>query len=459
MLLTSDLEATHRDLSQCDFNFRRFATETPDLLDATAILNAVNSCNFLTDTFQPWPTFVRRSKLRSLANVARGVANLLRKVPGVAFQGDFKALSGFYGLDSAEHGELLFASPNAIDVSLGRGDFIDTEDGWRCLEFNFTPSVGGWETSLVAAQYLQFPAITRFVGQSGVRPKYTSTIEALFNHVVEHAIRFGHPPGEALNVALACVPEEFAMVAPGSDDLLNDVLSAVLRRRGLTGRVGFCTFDDLTVSGRMIRWGDRPVRIVVDLTDGATPPAVFRAFKAGGFYLFNGPIERVLSDKRNLGLLSASIGTGTLSADEERLLARHLPWTRIVEPVRTRFRNQEVFLPDLLEREQAGLVLKKASATGGSGVLLGRSTDSEKWREACAEALANGHWVVQERVESRPYLFPLGPGCGPHDVVWGPFLCGQSYGGVILRMQPRSCEGPINLSLGATVGIVFEVEG
>ncbi len=58
-----------------------------------------------------------------------------------------------------------------------------------------------------------------------------------------------------------------------------------------------------------------------------------------------------------------------------------------------------------------------------------------------------------------PYLFQCGEqGCDVHDVIWGPFYLGQSYGGAILRMQPRKLAGPVNLSRVATEGIIFEVQ-
>ena len=70
-----------------------------------------------------------------------------------------------------------------------------------------------------------------------------------------------------------------------------------------------------------------------------------------------------------------------------------------------------------------------------------------------------GDWVVQEYIQSRPYLFQAGRyGCSPHDVVWGPFVFGSTYAGTILRVQPKSIDGIVNLSRGATEGILLELE-
>jgi hypothetical protein len=103
-------------------------------------------------------------------------------------------------------------------------------------------------------------------------------------------------------------------------------------------------------------------------------------------------------------------------------------------------------------------VLKDADAFGGAGVVLGRFASAEEWRRTLDRALAEGDWVVQEILEFLPYLYQSGEyGCSIHDVIWGPFVFGDRYGGVVLRMQPKAAGGAVNLSLSATEGIVLEV--
>jgi len=115
-------------------------------------------------------------------------------------------------------------------------------------------------------------------------------------------------------------------------------------------------------------------------------------------------------------------------------------------------------LAELLAAEPARFVLKKGAGYGGAGVVLGTFASPERWRDALATALREGDWVVQETLESLPYLYQSGDyGCSIHDVIWGPFVFGQRYGGVVLRMQPAAAGGPVNLTLHATEGIVLEV--
>ena len=71
-----------------------------------------------------------------------------------------------------------------------------------------------------------------------------------------------------------------------------------------------------------------------------------------------------------------------------------------------------------------------------------------------------GGWIVQERVESKPYLYPPAPGAAPvpHTVVWGLFCAGWQYAGAWLRMLPQeSGNGIVNSVLGAAEAALLEV--
>jgi hypothetical protein len=92
-------------------------------------------------------------------------------------------------------------------------------------------------------------------------------------------------------------------------------------------------------------------------------------------------------------------------------------------------------------------------------VTFGRRTEPDAWAQLVAEAARKGGWLVQERADSRPYLYQLGDeGYGLHNLVWGTFCFGDSFGGGFLRMIPQGVgDGVINSARGATEGVLFEV--
>lgn len=454
------LRANHLALSAEDLKFREHARRSPELLKR-ATFRVLDEDPRLYYRQQPWPTFLGRAKREQLERVSLAVTALLRSVPQRIFQNDPAKVCGFYGLPSPEAAMIVLSEPNCIAESMARGDLIETADGFKCLELNFTPNVGGWETSLLAEHHRGIAEMARFLEREGIRLSYTSTLALAFQQVIRQALRLGLPEQGRLNVAYAFDPQFLQFPGlPGTIALLQRELDRSCLDLGaaLRGQVIACHYSQLTAAQCKIFHGGLPVHAVFGIGMEPTPVAVYRCFKADRLLLFNGPITTVLSDKRNLALLSENQGSDAFSPQEREVIARHVPWSRLVSPRTVRFEGEDAFLPDLLDAARDRLVLKEGRGYGGKGVFLGAHTPAAQWEEVASTALQSGKWIVQEKLESLPYLYQCGEeGSAPHDVIWGPFVLGGTYGGVILRMQPRATGGAVNLSREGTEGVVFEV--
>jgi hypothetical protein len=457
--MTADaIRSTHLALSEQDWKFRQYAQGHEDCLRRATygVLDRPNP--LLKYRLQSWPTFVGRARTDEIARLARAINRLVRSIPAVVFGNDPVKVSRAYAALSPPLLEMLLAPPDGIDVSLSRGDFIDTAEGMKCLEFNFSPSLGGWETAILAKIHLGIAATSRFVAEAGLAVSFTDTMAILFRHILcEVRDHLGLVEPE-VNLALVVSPGDAVLRLPELTEYLRSAYAPVRAERGVGGRVAVCCFKDFTTRAGDLLLRGAPIRCVIDLTEEPIRPEVYRCFKRGRLCLLNTPVGVVLTSKLNLAILSELAEEGAFDAADRALIARHLPWTRRVVADFVRFEGERAFLPDLLLGRQRDLVLKEARAWGGSGVALGKATPREEWEKLVAAALGRGGWVVQELVHSRPYLYQNGEvGCSPHDVIWGPFVFGDTYAGVILRMQPQAEERAVNLSLNATEGIVFEV--
>ncbi len=137
----------------------------------------------------------------------------------------------------------------------------------------------------------------------------------------------------------------------------------------------------------------------------------------------------------------------------------HVPWSRTVADVRTTFQGEPVSLLEFATARRESLVLKPAYNHSGNDVYIGIDTEPAEWEAKLREAAGGRRTLVQEYVQSRPYLLQHGQeGCALHDLVWGSFCFGEDYGGGFLRVSARG-EGPrvINSARGATEGFIFEV--
>jgi len=97
------------------------------------------------------------------------------------------------------------------------------------------------------------------------------------------------------------------------------------------------------------------------------------------------------------------------SAEERGVIQQHVPWTRVVEDVKTDYRGKPIALLEHIRKNRSNLVLKPSDEYGGTGVTLGWETDAKQWElaiEAALPAEGQGCWIVQERIAMRRGEFP-----------------------------------------------------
>ncbi len=150
------------------------------------------------------------------------------------------------------------------------------------------------------------------------------------------------------------------------------------------------------------------------------------------------------------------------STDEQALVLRHVPWTRLVEEARTTRRGASIDLVRHVREHRDELVLKPNDEYGGSGVTLGWELDERAWDAALAGALAApaGSWVVQERIAIRRESFPRFESGGPVTmgdmlVDFAPYLFRGRLSGFLTRL---SATGLANVTSGGGQVPAFVVE-
>ena len=413
-----------------------------------------------SSTLQPWPTFVGGEKLREMRRATVEVTRLVKSVPERIFGNDAKQISRFFGIGNEALTALLLVPPNGIDEGFARCDLIDSAEGFKCLEVNASARIGGWDVRLWADLYRKTPRIAEFLAEQGLEISFVDTLEVMFSQIVQHSTQRGLGREGSLNIAVVVNPEVVQNNAR-AEGHFNMVLAEVLRGRGLEGRVWIGTYHDLRAAGGLAyhRSGAR-IHAVVEYTDTMTPTEIFRCFKAERISLYGGPISNILADKRNLALLSQHQDSDRFDARDRDLIRAHVPWSRLVLSGGTGDGREALPTFDDLLAGRERLVLKKGLSYKGQDVVIGPHTAPQDWEKALRTAFAAGDWMVQEHVVSRPYLYyhrERGP-C-PHEVVWGTFCFGSTYGGEFLRMLAEGLgKGIVSYAHGATKGFLFTVE-
>jgi hypothetical protein len=182
-----------------------------------------------------------------------------------------------------------------------------------------------------------------------------------------------------------------------------------------------CAPEDLEFDGRELRGLGRRIDLLyrrVLINDITSRPAeceaLVRACEAKAVCMANSFRCKIPHKKAFFAVLTDPRHAGLFNAREHGVIARHVPWTRVVAEGRTsRGADGFDFVP-WVRRNRASLVMKPNDEYGGAGVTLGWETSESAWDAALQEALAApaGTWIVQEKIAVRREVFPWFQGGG-----------------------------------------------
>jgi hypothetical protein len=182
-----------------------------------------------------------------------------------------------------------------------------------------------------------------------------------------------------------------------------------------------CAPEDLEFDGRELRGLGRSIDLLyrrVLMNDITSRPAeceaLVRACEAKAVCMANSFRCKIPHKKAFFAVLTDPRHAALFSGREHEVIARHVPWTRVVGETHTSKGGATFDLVPWIRQRRQDLVLKPNDEYGGAGVTLGWETSASAWDGALQEALAApaGTWVVQEKIAVRREVFPWFQGGG-----------------------------------------------
>ncbi len=174
-----------------------------------------------------------------------------------------------------------------------------------------------------------------------------------------------------------------------------------------------CSPDELEFSGGRLRCGEFEIDIVYKrlLVNEYLPimsehPALLDAYRAGAVCMVNNFRSKLIHKKALFAILTDERYSLLFTGEELEAIRRHVPWTRKVREGKTEKDGADVDLLDYVRRNSGRLVLKPNDDYGGHGIYIGWNSSGAEWDEAIQVALANGDYLVQERVPTARETFP-----------------------------------------------------
>ena len=136
-------------------------------------------------------------------------------------------------------------------------------------------------------------------------------------------------------------------------------------------------------------------------------PDLLDAYRAGAICMVNSFRGKLVHKKAVFAVLTNERYKHLFNDEELAAIAKHVPWTRRFREEITENKGEAINLVEWTRMNSHKLVLKPNDDYGGNGIFIGWNSGAEEWDDAIAEALANGDYLIQERVKTAKEFFPM----------------------------------------------------
>ena len=175
-----------------------------------------------------------------------------------------------------------------------------------------------------------------------------------------------------------------------------------------------CSPDELDFNGSRLSCNGVEIDIVYKrlLVNEYIPimdeyPALLNAYRAGAICMANSFRSKLVHKKAIFAVLTNEKYSHLFNGDELKAISAHVPWTRKVRDGRTENRGEKIDLVEWIRSNSNKLALKPNDDYGGHGIFLGWTCSRSEWDDAIQVALADGDYLIQERVKTAKEQFPM----------------------------------------------------
>jgi hypothetical protein len=353
------------------------------------------------------PHFVTETDFARICRICETVWSAIQKVKDAAVA-DPRLIDDL-GLTTIER-ELVAIDPGYTAVSpTSRLDSFLTADAYSFVELNGESPAGIAYADAAYDIFSSLPVMKKFANEYNLRALYGRRfmLEVLLESYEEYLGRKPERPPCIGIVDLAGVPtvKEF------------ELFREFFERAGYPSII--CTPQELEFKNNRLSYAGQEIDIVYKrlLVNEYLPimndyPALLDAYRAGAICLVNSFRSKLIHKKALFAVLTNARYAQLFTPPELDAIHSHVPWTRIVRDEQSDYRNGTVELLEFIRNNSERLVLKPNDDYGGHGITIGWNASRADWEKAIQSALANGDYLVQERVPTARETFPALTGDG-----------------------------------------------
>lgn len=347
------------------------------------------------------PHFVTEDDFARITQVCETVWSAIEKVKDAALVDD--SIIRDLGLTNIER-DLISIDPGYRAVSpTARLDSFLTDNAYSFVELNGESPAGIAYVDAAYDIFSELPVMKRFAESYTVRPLYGRRfmLDVLLDSYEEF---LGRKPDSVPQIAIVDLK---GMPTQKEFELFKEFFE----REGYPTII--CSPDELAFENGRLRAGDFQIDIVYKrlLVNEYLPiiseyPALLDAYRAGAICMVNSFRSKLIHKKALFAILTDERRADLFTSEEQEAIQKHVPWTRLVRKEKTDYLGNEIELLEFINANRNKLVLKPNDDYGGHGITIGWNADEIGWEEALRSALANGDYLVQERVPTAREVFP-----------------------------------------------------
>jgi uncharacterized circularly permuted ATP-grasp superfamily protein len=347
------------------------------------------------------PHFVTAEDWARITIVCETIWGAIQKVKDAAVENE--SLLEELGITETEK-ELVAIDPGYAEVSpTARLDSFLTETAYSFVELNGESPAGIAYVDAAFDIFSELPVMRRFAETYHVRPLYgrRKMLDVLLR---AHQEYLGRKPETAPTIAIVDLKDR---PTQKEFELFKEFFEAEGHRSII------CSPDELEFKEGRLRMGDFEIDIVYKrlLVNEYLPiikesPALLDAYRAGAICMVNSFRSKLIHKKALFAVLTDERHSHLFTVAEREAIRAHVPWTRRVRAEKSEYYGQQIDLLDFIQKTRDRLVLKPNDDYGGHGIHIGWNTDEIGWEEGLRHALANGDYLIQERVPTAREVFP-----------------------------------------------------
>ncbi|HEV7700211.1 MAG TPA: hypothetical protein VGO43_08285 [Pyrinomonadaceae bacterium] len=348
------------------------------------------------------PHFVGASDWRQITRVCETVFSALQKVNDAAVNDE--SILDELGLTDIER-ELVRIDPGYAHVSAScRLDSFLTEDAYSFVELNGESPAGVAFADSATEIFQSLPVFQKFARRYSISTLEgrSKMLDVLLSCYQEYLGRKPERPPTIAIVDLKDLPtiKEF--------ELFRDYFE----HHGYPAVI--CSPDELEFHDGQLSYKGTIIDIVYKrlLVNEYLPimgafPALIDAYRAGAVCVVNSFRGKIVHKKAVFAVLTSEKYESLFDEAELTAIKDHVPWTRKFREEHTVNRGETIDLVQWTRANSSKLVLKPNDDYGGHGIVIGWNASGDEWDDAIRDALADGDYLVQERVKTAREYFPM----------------------------------------------------